>query len=125
MGATFDESLDGIIRVSVVATGVDQPAAARPAQPTESRIAELAKRLKIDTQRLADRLERSDPPQPGRTCRRPGDAGGAVIRGERGRDQFGCDRSGCGRSAVSERDRRGDHSADPAQALVVYRADRG
>jgi cell division protein FtsZ len=66
VGATFDEGLDGIIRVSVVATGVDQPAAARPAQPTESRIAELTNRLKIDTQRLADRLERSDPPQPGR-----------------------------------------------------------
>src|SRR5262249_1757909 len=40
VGATFDESLDGIIRVSVVATGVDiatgaagRPAAAIPAPP--------------------------------------------------------------------------------------------
>ena len=32
VGATFDESLDGIIRVSVVATGIDKvAAAARPA----------------------------------------------------------------------------------------------
>ena len=31
VGATFDESLDGIIRVSVVATGIDKVAAAAPA----------------------------------------------------------------------------------------------
>ena len=30
VGATFDESLDGIVRVSVVATGIDKIAAARP-----------------------------------------------------------------------------------------------
>jgi len=66
VGATFDEGLDGIIRVSVVATGVDQPAAAKPAGSSESRIAELTNRLKIDTQRLAERLEKSDPAQPGR-----------------------------------------------------------
>ena len=30
VGATFDESLDGIIRVSVVATGIDKIADARP-----------------------------------------------------------------------------------------------
>jgi cell division protein FtsZ len=60
VGATFDESLDGIVRVSVVATGVDQQAAARPpATSGESRIAELTNRLKSDTQRLAERLERS------------------------------------------------------------------
>src|SRR3974390_2495610 len=33
VGATFDESLDGIIRVSVVATGVDQPAARSTGAP--------------------------------------------------------------------------------------------
>ena len=31
VGATFDEGLDGIIRVSVVATGIDQASAQRPA----------------------------------------------------------------------------------------------
>ena len=40
VGATFDEGLEGIIRVSVVATGIDHVAhRARP--PAESRIAEL------------------------------------------------------------------------------------
>ena len=33
VGATFDETLDGIIRVSVVATGIDQAYAERPAAP--------------------------------------------------------------------------------------------
>ncbi|HVY57569.1 MAG TPA: cell division protein FtsZ [Xanthobacteraceae bacterium] len=71
VGATFDESLDGIIRVSVVATGVDQQPTARAATPRapagnahESRISELTQRLKADTQRLADRLDRSGAPAP-------------------------------------------------------------
>ncbi|GIK81492.1 MAG: cell division protein FtsZ [Pseudorhodoplanes sp.] len=33
VGATFDQSLDGIIRVSVVATGIDKVAVVRPAAP--------------------------------------------------------------------------------------------
>jgi cell division protein FtsZ len=109
VGATFDETLDGSIRVSVVATGVDinaamaarptaaqnhaaaQPvpvvtrpvvavpmvpmaAAAAPAAPRqgavaeiksaehhESRIAELAQRLKADNARMAERSERIEP----------------------------------------------------------------
>ncbi len=102
VGATFDESLDGIIRVSVVATGVDinasstarpavtqsappvqarvappappprpqlqqqahplaQPAAeAKSAEHHESRIAELAQRLKADNARIAERIERAE-----------------------------------------------------------------
>jgi cell division protein FtsZ len=67
VGATFDEGLDGIIRVSVVATGVDQTANNRPAAGNESRIAELTNRLKLDTQRLAERLERTDGSQTGRS----------------------------------------------------------
>jgi cell division protein FtsZ len=93
VGATFDESLEGIIRVSVVATGVDinaaanagRPAASRgeapaaaPSRPPiaappprltpavevrsadrhETRIAELAQRLKADNARIAERTER-------------------------------------------------------------------
>jgi cell division protein FtsZ len=96
VGATFDESLEGIIRVSVVATGVDinaaqnapRPAASRseavapaPSRPPpaaalprltpaaegrtadrhESRIAELAQRLKADNARIAERTEREHP----------------------------------------------------------------
>jgi len=80
VGATFDESLEGIIRVSVVATGIDQAMQqAQPAQPArvtpvvsapapaaapagnaassaESRLAELTQRLRADTQRLAERM---------------------------------------------------------------------
>ena len=97
VGATFDESLDGIIRVSVVATGVDittannarplatqsvptvqarpviappprSPSAPQPAfagevksaEHHESRIAELAQRLKADNARIAERIERAE-----------------------------------------------------------------
>ncbi|HEY2137706.1 MAG TPA: cell division protein FtsZ, partial [Xanthobacteraceae bacterium] len=76
VGATFDESLEGVIRVSVVATGVDDvvATAARPtttvAHPAavanhESRIAELTQRLRADTQRMQERIERTEArPQP-------------------------------------------------------------
>jgi len=64
VGATFDESLDGIIRVSVVATGIDQSVIARnaatpvaPAVTTsgapDTRLADLTAKLRADNQRLA------------------------------------------------------------------------
>ena len=60
VGATFDESLEGIIRVSVVATGIDHvahaPGAARrprPASPNSTQ------RLRADTQRIAAERRRS------------------------------------------------------------------
>ncbi|HXI08193.1 MAG TPA: cell division protein FtsZ [Bradyrhizobium sp.] len=75
VGATFDESLDGVIRVSVVATGIDQSAVARsmsgPAAPVvqaaapvaaapspENRLADLTARLRADNQRLAERAQK-------------------------------------------------------------------
>jgi cell division protein FtsZ len=45
VGATFDESLEGIIRVSVVATGIDLAVPA--AQSTDARLAELSQKLRI------------------------------------------------------------------------------
>ncbi|NGX98763.1 MAG: cell division protein FtsZ, partial [Candidatus Afipia apatlaquensis] len=64
VGATFDESLEGVIRVSVVATGIDTVAASRAApapQVTsgapESRLAELTARLRADNQRMAERAQ--------------------------------------------------------------------
>ena len=51
VGATFDESLDGIIRVSVVATGIDQASMSRPATVPEARIAELTQKLRAEQQR--------------------------------------------------------------------------
>jgi len=70
VGATFDEALDGIIRVSVVATGIEQSQIASrlasppapqqaPAVPSngtaENRLADLTARLRADNQRLAER----------------------------------------------------------------------
>jgi cell division protein FtsZ len=44
LGATFDESLDGVIRVSVVATGIDTEVQA--AKAVEARMADIAERSK-------------------------------------------------------------------------------
>ncbi len=64
VGATFDESLDGVIRVSVVATGIDAVASSRAAAPPvtnagapESRLAELTARLRADNQRMQERAQ--------------------------------------------------------------------
>jgi cell division protein FtsZ len=50
LGATFDEALEGIIRVSVVATGIDQALIAKAPElsTTEQRIAEVAERLRAE-----------------------------------------------------------------------------
>jgi cell division protein FtsZ len=61
VGASFDESLEGIVRVSVVATGIDNLGPARQTQPAESSLTELAGRLRNDSRRIADRIERSAP----------------------------------------------------------------
>jgi cell division protein FtsZ len=72
VGATFDESLDGVIRVSVVATGIEQalisrnavapaaavaPAVASSATP-DSRLADLTARLRADNARIAERAQK-------------------------------------------------------------------
>src|SRR6201996_5552309 len=93
LGATFDEALDGIIRVSVVATGIEQAQISRntgaapasvatpvaPAAPSsgpDSRLAELTARLRADNARLAERahkLEGSNGAQPAPAApQRPG-----------------------------------------------------
>jgi cell division protein FtsZ len=46
LGATFDETLDGVVRVSVVATGIDQIDQPGMPSPAEVRLAELTQRLK-------------------------------------------------------------------------------
>jgi cell division protein FtsZ len=63
VGATFDESLEGVVRVSVVATGIDN-LGSRQAQEAERSLAELAGRLRNDNRRIADRIQRrSESPQ--------------------------------------------------------------
>ena len=54
LGATFDESLDGIVRVSVVATGIDKIVDQREIAAAEARIADAAARLRAqsETRRL-------------------------------------------------------------------------
>ncbi len=78
VGATFDETLDGVIRVSVVATGIEQalisrnagaPAAsatgavASTATP-DTRLADLTARLRADNQRLAERAQKPEASNP-------------------------------------------------------------
>jgi cell division protein FtsZ len=73
VGATFDESLEGIIRVSVVATGIDHVATAARPQP-DTRITEITQKLRVESQRLtADRVERAPAPaaQPAPPASRP------------------------------------------------------
>ncbi|MBN8988673.1 MAG: cell division protein FtsZ [Rhizobiales bacterium] len=75
VGATFDETLDGVIRVSVVATGIEQaliarnaaaPAAAATGTATattpDSRLADLTARLRADNARLAERAQKLETP---------------------------------------------------------------
>jgi cell division protein FtsZ len=62
VGATFDESLEGIIRVSVVATGIDHANAPRQHQPAETALKELAGRVRIEKHRAVDRIERAPTP---------------------------------------------------------------
>ena len=60
VGATFDASLDGVVRVSVVATGIDNLGSAREKQPAEGSLTDLAGRLSNDRRRIPDR---APPPQ--------------------------------------------------------------
>jgi len=83
VGATFDESLDGVIRVSVVATGIEQalisrnagtpsaPAAAAPAATPDNRLADLTARLRADNARLAERAQKLEAPMAPAAPQRP------------------------------------------------------
>ena len=57
IGATFDDSLEGIVRVSVVATGIDNTGVARQLQQQEGAFANLAERLGHDGRRIAERTQ--------------------------------------------------------------------
>ena len=76
VGATFDETLDGIIRVSVVATGIEQAAIAKAAAPAaapatsavaspENRLADVTAKLRAENQRaVAATAQKTDAPRP-------------------------------------------------------------
>ena len=117
VGATFDEGLDGIIRVSVVATGIDTAVAQRPpVAAAESRIAEVAQRLRglrDPARRRARRADGAGQARRGR-ARRGAGVGQRLDRIGQGRDRRGD-------HAVADR-RRGDHSAAGSQAVAVHRS---
>ncbi|MGC1858661.1 MAG: cell division protein FtsZ, partial [Pseudolabrys sp.] len=72
VGAIFDESLEGIVRVSVVATGIDNTGAAHQIQPAESALKELVGKLRNDGHRMDKRTEcPARPPQSERPQQRP------------------------------------------------------
>jgi cell division protein FtsZ len=58
VGATFDDSLEGIVRVSVVATGIDNLDAVKT-PPVKGALSGLVDELHNDSRRIADRIERS------------------------------------------------------------------
>ena len=121
VGATFDEGLEGIIRVSVVATGIDHALAQRPpvATSAEARIAEVAQRLRADNDRLAQRSERAEPARA--TAAAPPLTAAQHPAGLNESIEFGQGGDGGGHPAA-ELWPRGDHPAARAQAHVVHRS---
>jgi cell division protein FtsZ len=129
VGATFDENLDGIIRVSVVATGIDNARIERE-RPTitaaEARIAEVAQRLRADNDRLPERAERrsrSDMPLRRRSsCDTPRlhPRPGSFARFGQRIDRVGQGRHGRRHSAAQQSG--GDHSAAWPETFPVRRS---
>src|ERR1700730_5498951 len=84
VGASFDESLEGIVRVSVVATGIDNLDPARQIQPAQSSLTELAGGLRTARSPTAAGMERSAPlPQSEGPPLRP------TARHSEGRPEYG------------------------------------
>ena len=138
VGATFDESLEGIIRVSVVATGIDntgtlrQSAPSQPvltrrcrlrwrrprlrrtrgqAAPAESALKELAGKMRAENARLAERVERV-----------PAQGAGCNARAGVGRIGGACRRRR--RAAAVDGNRRRVAQADADEAVAVRRGAR-
>ena len=64
VGATFDDSLEGIVRVSVVATGIDNTTVTRQPRAGEGAPANLAEKLRHDGRHIADRSQQDSLLQP-------------------------------------------------------------
>ncbi|MGY6247740.1 cell division protein FtsZ [Bosea thiooxidans] len=65
VGATFDESLEGTVRVSVVATGIDKPISqVGEVDETEARIAQVAERLKQEARLRSTAAPQATRPAP-------------------------------------------------------------
>ena len=70
LGATFEEALEGVIRVSVVATGIDNEAR-EDSTPAEMRMAELSQRLRTATRPEDKPAAATRPAMPRRSARSP------------------------------------------------------
>jgi cell division protein FtsZ len=57
VGATFDDSLKGIVRVSVVATGIDNKSETHQPQAKEEAFTNLAEKLRHDSRHIVDRSQ--------------------------------------------------------------------
>src|SRR5438552_8173332 len=57
VGATFDNSLEGIVRVSVVATGIDNTTVTHQPQAKEEAFTNLAEKLRHDSRHIVDRSQ--------------------------------------------------------------------
>jgi cell division protein FtsZ len=64
VGATFDDSLEGVVRVSVVATGIDNSGTACQAQAEEGALTNLAEKLRHNSNRIADRSQQDSSVRP-------------------------------------------------------------
>src|SRR5262249_17232130 len=82
VGATFDETLDGVIRVSVVATGIEQALISRnaaapvatavaPTSAPDTRLADLTARLRADNARMVERAQRPEAANPAQAAAAP------------------------------------------------------
>ncbi len=125
VGATFDETLDGIIRVSVVATGIEQaqiarnaaaPAVAATNAPAatatpDSRLADLTARLRADNARLAERAQKLEP------SAAPVQAHAQASAARAGAAASGQQRRAC----CAGRDRRGCRPGSAVAARVLWR----
>ncbi len=76
LGATFEEALEGVIRVSVVATGIES-VAQEEATPAETRTAEMNQRLRA----IAQQQQPPSPPPDTRRSRRRSSPGAACAAG--------------------------------------------
>ena len=123
VGATFDESLEGIIRVSVVATGIDHRRARGSVRRRDRASPSSPSKLRADTQRMPPSASSAAQPATGASSRsatarlcapqpapRPSIEQAATAARRRG-------------AAAAAADRGRHDPADPAEAVAVPRAD--
>ncbi len=88
LGATFDNALDGIIRVSVVATGIDHVAEAGMQPPVTMHIPEIAARPRIIVQEKPKAVAAPAPVQPVARVEEPVAAAPAAVEPETHYDHY-------------------------------------